>query len=234
VFTVNGQRVGYVFFRNFVRPSIAALDAAFASLREAKVTELILDVRYNGGGLVDVATHLASLVAGPGTNGKVLARYVHNDKYRSLDEDIRFGPVEQALGLSRLFVVTTRGSASASELLINALRPYLTVVVVGDRTYGKPVGQYVLPFCDKVIAPVSFSIRNVADQGDYFDGLPADCAADDDIEHDLGDADESSLAEALYILTAGECSVREATARSRRVRDDATRPIGWQSIVNAW
>jgi C-terminal processing protease CtpA/Prc len=138
------------------------------------------------------------------------------------------------LGLSRLLVVATRGSASASELLINALRPYLTVVVVGDRTYGKPVGQYVLPFCDKVIAPVSFSIRNIADQGDYFDGIPADCAADDDISHDLGDAEESSLAEALSVLSTGECSLKEATARSRRAGDDAARPVGWQSVVNAW
>ena len=119
VITVDGRRVGYVFFRNFVRPSFAALDAAFATLREANVSELVLDLRYNGGGLVDVAVHLASLIAGPVTNGQVLAKYVHNDKYRSFDEDIRFETPEKALGLSRLFVVTTRGSASASELMIN-------------------------------------------------------------------------------------------------------------------
>ena len=66
VITVDGRRVGYVFFRNFVRPSFAALDAAFATLREANVSELVLDLRYNGGGLVDVAVHLASLIAGDG------------------------------------------------------------------------------------------------------------------------------------------------------------------------
>jgi C-terminal peptidase prc len=234
VVTVDGRRVGYVFFRNFVRPSFAALDEAFAVLREAKVTELVLDLRYNGGGLVDVAVHLASLIAGPVTNGQVMAKYVHNDKYRSFDEDIRFETTENGLGLSRLFVVTTRGSASASELLINALRPYMPVVVIGDRTYGKPVGQYGIPFCDKVVAPVAFTIRNVADQGDYFDGIPADCTAGDDITHDLGDAAEASLTEALHVLGTGVCSAKAPAVGPLRARDDAWRPNGWQSVVNAW
>jgi len=234
VVTVDGRRVGYVFFRNFVRPSFAALDEAFAALREAKVTELVLDLRYNGGGLVDVAVHLASLIAGPVTNGQVMARYVHNDKYRSFDEDIRFETTDKGLDLSRLFVVTTRGSASASELLINALRPYIPVVVVGDRTYGKPVGQYGIPFCDKVLAPVAFTIRNSADQGDYFDGIAADCTAGDDTTHDLGDAAEASLAEALHFLGTGACSPREPAAGPLRARDETWRPLGWQSVVNAW
>ena len=236
VFTVDGRRVGYVFFRNFVRPSFAALDAAVAALREANVSELVLDLRYNGGGLVDVAVHLASLIAGPVTNGQVMAKYVHNDRYRSFDEDIRFETPEQGLGLSRLFVLTTRGSASASELLINALRPYITVMVVGDRTYGKPVGQYVITFCDKVVAPVAFTIRNIADQGDYFDGIPADCTAGDDITHDLGDAAEASLAEALQVVRTGACTPKEPEERllPLGVKDEAWRPTGWQSLINAW
>lgn len=234
VLEVDGRRVGYIFFRNFVQPSFAALDEAFAALREAQVTELVLDLRYNGGGLVDVAVHLASLIGGPFTNGQVMAKYVHNDRYGFFDEDIRFEAAEEALGLSRLFVVTTRGSASASELIINALRPYLPVTVVGETTYGKPVGQYAIPFCDKIVAPVSFSIRNVADEGDYFDGIAADCTADDDISHELGDAAESSLAEALHVLATGVCSVRDATSAPLRVRDEADRPTGWQAIVNAW
>lgn len=235
VVDVGGQRVGYIFFRNFVHPSVAALDEAFATLREAKVTEVVLDLRYNGGGLVNVAVHLASLIAGPVTNGQVLAKYVHNDKYRVLDEDIRFESTDKGLGLSRLFVVTTRGSASASELIINALRPYMPVVVVGDRTYGKPVGQYTVPFCDKIIAPVAFSIRNIANQGDYFDGIPPDCTAGDDIAHDLGDPAEASLAEALHFVATGGCSPREpVAAQPRRTREDQPRSVGWQSLINAW
>ena len=234
VITIDGRRVGYVFFRNFVRPSFAALDAAVTTLREANVSELVLDLRYNGGGLVDVAVHLASLITGPVTNGQVLAKYVHNDKYRSFDEDIRFETPENPLGLSRLFVLTTRGSASASELLINALRPYIPVVVVGDRTYGKPVGQYSITFCDKVIAPVAFTIRNVADKGDYFEGIPADCTAGDDITHDLGDTAEASLAEALQVVRTGACTPKPSAPQPLRLGDETWRPTGWQSLVNAW
>jgi C-terminal peptidase prc len=234
VVEIDGRRVGYVFFRNFVRPSFAALDEAFAALKEAKVSEVVLDLRYNGGGLVDVAVHLASLIAGPVTNGKVLAKYVHNDRYRSFDEDLRFESTDKGLGLSRIFVVTTRNSASASELLVNALRPYLPVVVVGDRTYGKPVGQYTIPFCDKIIAPVSFSIRNVANQGDYFDGIAADCTAGDDITHDLGDPAEASLAEALHFVTTGACTPKEPAVQPLRAGEDTWRPTGWHSLINAW
>ena len=72
-FRVDGRTVGYLFFRNFVQPSYAALDDAFAALREAGATELVIDVRYNGGGLVDVAMHLGGLVGGPVTDGRVFA-----------------------------------------------------------------------------------------------------------------------------------------------------------------
>ena len=73
-----------------------------------------------------------------------------------------------AFPLSRLFVITTRSSASASELIINALKPYMPVVVVGDNSYGKPVGQYGFRVCDKMLWPVSFSVQNSRGQGDYY------------------------------------------------------------------
>jgi C-terminal processing protease CtpA/Prc len=134
-FRVDGRTVGYLFFRNFVEPSVAALDEAFAALREAGATELILDVRYNGGGLVDVAVHLAGLIGGVPTQGRVFATYQHNDRNTRLDTTLRFPDAPpQALSLSRVVVITTRGSASASELLINSLRPHLPVVVIGDAT----------------------------------------------------------------------------------------------------
>lgn len=235
VFEVDGKRVGYLFFRNFVRPSAAALDSAFGALAAARVDELVLDLRYNGGGLVDVAVYLASLIAGEAHADAVFAESRHNDRNRRMNETLRFTAPAHALALSRLIVIATRASASASELVMNGLRPYMPVVVIGDRTYGKPVGQYSLPFCDKVLAPVAFAMTNAAGEGDYYDGLPATCAAADDIAHELGDAQEASLREALHYVAAGQCSAREA-AGARRRRDDATagaRPTGWLSVVNA-
>lgn len=234
VFEVDGKVVGYLFFRNFVKPSYEALDSAFAALREAGATELVLDLRYNGGGLVDVAVHLSSLIGGVPTRDQVFAVFRHNDKNTRYNETLRFEDPENALGLSRLFVIATRSSASASELVINGLRPFIPVVVIGDRTYGKPVGQYGINFCDKVLAPVAFSLVNADGQGDYFDGIPAECAAGDDIEHDLGAADEASLAEALFYVRNGRC--RAAPTDSARALRAITiqRATGWQSMINAY
>ncbi|MGH9347880.1 MAG: S41 family peptidase [Vicinamibacterales bacterium] len=231
-----GRRIGYIFFRNFVEPSFAALDEAFAEVTAARVDDLVLDLRYNGGGLVRVAQHLASLVGGVRTRGQVLAEYFHNDKNLFRNEALRFEDKPNAATLNRLIVITTPASASASELLINALRPFMPVVVIGDRTYGKPVGQYQIEFCDKMLAPVSFTLRNANGEGDFFEGFPPDCAAPDDVEHDLGDAAEGSLREALVFATTGACSPQSTMSRLQRLDPGrrAARAIGWQSLVNAY
>ena len=233
-FDVDGRRVGYLFFRNFVTPSYAALDEAFAALRDAGVNELVLDLRYNGGGLVDVAVHLSSLIGGSTTAGQTMATYVHNSRNTALNKTLRFESVNP-LNLSQLVVIATRSSASASELVINGLRPYMPVAIIGDTTYGKPVGQYGLTFCDKVLAPVSFSLRNANGQGDYFEGLPATCGAADDADHDLGDATEGSLAEALTYIRTGACSPGSARASTAlRAQRAAPRLEGFRSLINAW
>ena len=237
VVDVDGRKVGYLFFRNFVRPSIAALNEAFAALKAAGATDLVLDLRYNGGGLVDVAVHLASLIGGTRTSGQVMLNYVHNDKVAPvLNKTTRFNETpEQALNLQRLVVITTRSSASASELIINSLRPYIPVVVVGDTTYGKPVGQYGFTFCEKVLVPVAFSLKNVNDEGDFFDGIAANCSASDDISHQLGNPAEASYAEALTYIRTGGCSERaEGAARALRAPFSfAPRPTGWAALLNA-
>lgn len=235
VFDVGGKRVGYIFFRNFVTPSYAALDEAFAALRDAGADELVLDLRYNGGGLVDVAVHLSSLIGGPTTAGKVLATYAHNSKNTALNKTLRFETVNRPLNLSQLVVIATRSSASASELVVNALRPYMPVAIIGDTTYGKPVGQYAITFCDKVLAPVSFSLKNANNQGDYFDGLPATCGAADDPTHDLGDSSEASLAEALTYIRTGACSPGAARlSTALRAQRPAFRLDGFRALINAW
>ena len=232
-YLAGGRRVGYIFFRNFVTPSNAALDAAFATLNGARIDDLVLDLRYNGGGLVSVARHLASLIGGAKTSGQVFVEYKHNDKNVRLNQTTRFEDTSAAATLNRLIVITTPASASASELVINALRPFMPVIVVGSRTYGKPVGQYQYDFCDKTLAPVSFSVRNSRGEGDYFDGFAPDCAAADDVEHQLGDVEESSLREALTFATTNACSA--AAAQPQRVDRAARdrRAVGWKSIVNA-
>ena len=235
VYTVGGRRVGYVFFRNFVEPSYAALDNAFAELSAARVDDLVLDLRYNGGGLVNVAQHLASYIGGVRTDGQVFAEFFHNDKNTFRNRTLRFENKPQRLTLDRLIVVTTRASASASELVINALRPFMPVAVIGGTTYGKPVGQYGIEFCDKLLAPVSFALRNADGHGDFFDGFAPDCTAPDDASHQLGDPEEGSLKEALTFAATGACSPRPLTLQpAAGFERRAPRALGWQSLVNAY
>ena len=231
-------RVGYVHLRNFVQPSVEALSTAFAEVRDGGATDLVLDLRYNGGGLVTVSQHLASLVGGAPLVGKVFVQFTHNDKQASRNTTYDFQAKPQALGLSRLVVIATGSSASASEAVINGLRPYMDVKVVGDATYGKPVGQYGFEFCQKVLYPVSFLVTNARGEADYFDGIPADCAAADDLDHPLADAGEASLAEALHVLRTGRCSAAAAgQARALARLRAAVPPIrvdGWRQTINAW
>ena len=235
VYEIAGRRIGYIFFRNFVEPSYAALDTAFTELSAARVDELVLDLRYNGGGLVNVAQHLASYIGGLRTDGLLFAEYFHNDKNAFRNRIIRFLPKAQRLTLDRLIVVTTGASASASELVINALRPFMRVVVIGATTYGKPVGQYGVPFCDKLLAPVSFALRNADGQGDFFDGFAPDCTAPDDLGRQIGDATEGSLREALTFATTGACSPRPIAPQGKSpAARRAARAPAWQSLVNAY
>jgi C-terminal processing protease CtpA/Prc len=230
--------VAYIHFRNFVQPAVDALNAAFTRVREAGATELVLDLRYNGGGLVSVAQHLAGLVGGDPLVGKVFVQFTHNDKQTSHDTAYRFEAKPQGLHASRLVVIATRGSASASEAVINGLRPYMDVKVVGERTYGKPVGQYGFDFCDEVLYPVAFLVTNARGEADYFDGIPADCAAADDVDHALASPQEASLAEALYLLRHGRCSAKaaaQAEAQARlRERVQAIPADPWRQLLNAW
>ena len=235
-YDVDGRRVGYLFFRNFVRPSVAALDEAFDALRQAGVTELVLDLRYNGGGLVDVAVHLSSLIGGTRTAGQPFATFAHNDRNAFRNETLRFADATPpAPTLSRLFVITSRSSASASELVINGLRPFIPVVLIGDTTYGKPVGQYLIEFCTKVLAPVSFSLKNANGEADYFEGFAPTCVAGDGINRELGDPEEASLAEAFHYIRRDACSAAPTASATRRsATGPDRRAVGWQSLINAY
>jgi carboxyl-terminal processing protease len=222
-FASGGRTVGYVAFHDFFSFSSGQLDTAFATLQQAGANDLVLDLRYNGGGLITVAQHLGGLIGGARTNGQPLVRLVFNDKHQEMNQTYAMPNPAQALGLERLVVIGTSGTASASELIINGLRPFLPVTVVGSTTHGKPVGQLSYNFCDRVLYPVAFKSVNAQGVGDYYSGIPADCAAPDDLDHQLGDGAEGSLSAALSFLRNGSCS-SSAAAQARA--DSALRPAG--------
>jgi carboxyl-terminal processing protease len=211
VFEVNGMPTGYLVLRNFVQPGIPALNEAFQQLRAAGVTQLIVDLRYNGGGLLAVLEHLADLLGSRIAPGAPFAAVLHNDKNTERDYTslFRSTPLASALDLERLVLISTHATASASEMLINGMSPYVASVTVGSATYGKPVGQLGFLFCERILRPVSFRTVNSLGAGDYFDGIPADCPAGDTLDVPFGHEGEASYDAAVFWLEHGFCPVPE-------------------------
>jgi carboxyl-terminal processing protease len=233
------EKVGYILFNSFITPSTGELDQAFAQLRSQGVTQLVVDERYNGGGELVVAQHLASLIAGNGLSGKLLGTLTYNDKHTDQNQSVNFENVSNGLSLKQVYFVTTNSTASASEFVINALKPYAQVYTVGEATYGKPVGENGFNICSDVLYPITFKIENAAGYGDYFSGLPVTCAATDDPAHALGDPEEASLAAALTHIETGTCGPAAAAAARENARREAVRPrearrYGWRDLVNAY
>ncbi|MEM9386522.1 MAG: S41 family peptidase [Pseudomonadota bacterium] len=211
ILDLDGTPVGYVVFRDFVNPAFDALGEAFGDFAAAGVTQLILDLRYNGGGLISVSEFLGDLLAG-GLAGSTYYSREHNDANTEFDFSVDFVDQANALTLDSLIIITTRGTASASELVINGVTPYRQVTLVGDTTFGKPIGQYGYEFCDKILRPASFVVANSLGNSDYYDGFAPDCAANDDLTRALGDPQEAMLSEALDVLRNGTCTTPFAKA----------------------
>ncbi|WP_437590250.1 S41 family peptidase [Sorangium sp. So ce1000] len=223
--------VGVLMLTTFIEPSVTELDSAFALFRESQVDELVLDLRYNGGGRLSVERHLASLIHREAEAGALLDITAHNDRHSDWDKRETFDDLDQAaLPLTRLVVITSRGTASASETLINSLRAYMDVKIVGSTTHGKPVGMYGWDRCDMVVHPIAFRVLNAKEEGDFYDGFPPDCAADDTLRAELGDTEETCLAEALHLLEHGECSTTAQPGGAGERRASPPREIPWHGL----
>ncbi|HSN98291.1 MAG TPA: S41 family peptidase [Candidatus Nanopelagicales bacterium] len=200
VLEVGGRKIGYLLVDRFISPSYEGIRKAFAALDEAGVDDLILDLRYNGGGLTEASRYLASLIGGKEIDGRAYSMNLFNARNRDRDDVARFSVLEHALDLPRVAVIATDSTASASEMLINGLDPWLKVGVIGDVTYGKPVGSISYDDCGSTVTPIMFKALNADGDGEWFDGLPVDCAAEDDLSAQLGDPAEASVAEAIHWL----------------------------------
>lgn len=214
VFSRNGIDIGYLAFDSFLETSALELDVAFESFKENNIQELILDLRYNPGGRVDISNKLSSLIIGAGNRNRVFTTFSLNDKYESLNESINFSDETHALDLARLIVITTGSTCSASELLINGLRPYIDVVTIGSPTCGKPYGSIGRVACGKQMSALEFEFVNADNSGGYYDGLAADCSATDDLGRWLGDTQETMLSGALDYLENGTCLAQETSSDS--------------------
>ncbi|UUY00578.1 S41 family peptidase [Sphingomonas sp. J315] len=215
-----GKKVGYINLRTFINTAESPLRAAFANFRSQGITEVIIDLRYNGGGLVSIATLINNLLARDKTTTQVANYTTFRASKASNNETAFFSPQPESIAPTRIAFIGTSGSASASELVMNTFIPYLgnRAALVGTNTYGKPVGQIAIDrsACDDRLRVVAFATENSARQGAYYTGLAgfmgATCQAGDDITRPLGDPQEASVKAALDFLGGRACTPIGAVA----------------------
>jgi len=206
--TPQGENVGYLRFDEFTDNATFELESAFTFFKNQNIDKLVVDLRYNPGGSVTTASIFLDKV-GRSFNGQAQFSMLWNPRYSYRNETLYFDSTDpNSLSLDALVYLTTENSASASELVINAMEPYMpgSVITVGTRTHGKPVGMDGRTNGNYIYFLINFTLVNAEGYGDYYDGLPADCEiADDDYDHSLGDPNEKLLKEALYYIDNGHC-----------------------------
>ncbi len=246
ILSESGGAVGYMLFNDHIATAEAQLVKAFQQLAGAKVKDLVLDLRYNGGGYLDIASEVAYMIAGPAaTAGKTFEETQFNDQHPSTnpvtgrpldatpfwDRSQGFsGPSGVALptlDLSRVYVLTSDNTCSASEAIMNGLRGVgIQVVQIGQTTCGKPYGFYPADNCGTTYFSIQFRGINQQGFGDYADGFsPANtvttpgvtlpgCSVADDFGHALGDPREGRLAVALGHRLSGRCPAAASVSAS--------------------
>ncbi|OKS86343.1 S41 family peptidase [Mucilaginibacter polytrichastri] len=262
----NGKKVGYIVFNSFVtlKNVQTQLDAIFSTFKTSGITDLVVDLRYNGGGYVETAEYIDNLIAPASASNSLMYTAYYNStlsagkatllknqvrkddngqsyNYSQVDFSVagnqtKFG-TSHPLSLSRVFFIVTGGTASASELTINNLRPYMNVQLIGRTTYGKPVGFFDIDINKYQMYIPEFETKNSAGQGGYYTGMvPASTDypgynATDDVTKDFGDVTESLLAATLNYIgngaykTSTDIAVQSLRANTLSIEQQSTLSI---------
>jgi len=240
-FSTATGKVGYMVFNDHIATAEQQLIDAVSQLKAENISDLIVDLRYNGGGFLYIASQLGYMIAGQGlTTGKTFEDIEFNDKHPATNP-FTGGPLTgtpfhtqsttgqplPTLDLPRVFVITGPGTCSASEAIINGLRGVdLEVIQIGSTTCGKPYGFFPTDNCSTTYFTINFVGENEKNFGDYPDGFsPVNtvaapgvvldgCSVADDYTHQLGDEAESRLAATLGYRENGGCPIPSGKARA--------------------
>jgi hypothetical protein len=222
-----GRKVGYVLFNEHKQGAQDALITAFTGLKSQAIQDLVLDLRYNPGGFLYVAQAAAAMVAGPSIEGKVFESLSYSAKRTADSARDTFyfstrvvtaettypaGTALPQLDLPRVYVLTSQYTCSASESIVNSLRGIgIQVILVGDRTCGKPYGFHRKDNCGQAYFPIEFKVTNAAGFGDYTSGFPVQCRVAENPLTGLGQLNEPLLAAALTHIDTNACPVGTAS-----------------------
>lgn len=225
VLNVNNENIGYLMYNGFVADYDAQLNAVFAEFQSQNIQKLVLDLRYNPGGSVNSAAALGSMITG--ITNEVFAKLQYNNDLQSNNTNYDFtttlsdGTTINSVNLAKIHVITTKGSASASEMIINSLNPYIDVVQIGTNTNGKAQASVTLydspnfqrqganPGHLYALQPLVASTVNKDDLGVPFDGLTPDIEVRENVSNYgvLGNVNEPLLAAALASIEAGRFAI---------------------------
>jgi len=245
----DGHKIGYIVFNSFTSDAVAdpVLNAAFSNFTSQNVSDLVVDLRYNGGGYVSTAEYLDNLIVPASKNGTLMYNTYYNSnlvqgKDPLLGKQWRKDPVSGqdynyqfdysvagnavnfkkagSLNVNRVFFIVTGQTASASELTVNNLRPEMNVQIVGDTSYGKPVGFFNININKYEMFTPEFSTLNSANQGGYYAGFAPGSTTYpgfhdlDDLSKDFGDPTEGLLADILSFINVGTYAVPKPIIQS--------------------
>ena len=208
--SANGNRANYVFFKDFIDSAEQPLAAALLAAQQNQAKDLVLDLRYNGGGLVDFTAKVASSLAGPRLQGEVFTRLVYNNRHPEAEFIGRFADPQPlpALNLERLVLLSGARTCSASEMLLNGLKerhPGLEVRIIGERSCGKPYGFNPRSSCGLTYNAVNFMTVNARGEPSDASGMRPDCFVRDQYQDPLGSEREALFAAARQWLDRGSC-----------------------------
>jgi carboxyl-terminal processing protease len=225
----NGHKVGYFVFNSFTSPENATskLNETFNYFAANGVTDLVVDFRYNGGGYVSTAEYLCDLIAPASKSNTLMYNTYFNDlltndkanyaqlpsliryNYSVADNAVKFSKKGSLNNMANIFFIVGGGTASASEIVINNLRPMGNVKLIGTTTYGKPVGFFDIKINKYELYICNFETKNSLGQGGYYTGMRPGTAEYpgkedyDDVTHDFGDPEERLLKYALNYVKRG-------------------------------
>lgn len=244
VISTNSGNVGYFLFNDHLATAERGLVDAVNRLKQGDIVDLVLDLRYNSGGYLYIASELAYMIAGyNATDNKIFEKTTFNDKHKTKDlsgdtlQPIPFSSTAEAgdalptLTLPRVFIITSGNTCSASESVINSLRGInVEVIQIGSKTCGKPYGFYARDNCGTTYFTIQFKGVNHKGFGEYADGFAPSqtdngldnvkgCYQGDDFTHLLGDPAELNLASALYYRDQGKCPISASEGAMQKLSE---------------